>query len=600
MMNSNPLSAESLQYIHGGAYTHEDSVRLSQSLLQDAARLLCQNLLFTSEHFLHSFNLAGIEDNHLDNSEGYSFLSDFRNDFTRPEWACNIEANIWSRNDMSTEVRATLARVFHEATLGPRSDGSVHHLVRQYEASAHRFLEYLILLILLTGGEPDGDQRISEGFVSELVSLRFENHEEIFRPIYVFSTGHVQIDNFSTTRWRVLPKHVGTMLVVYLVHVRPFLAQISPRNPVASSSFLFPTAQGHWHTQSYLNLIRRESQQRIGKSLDLEDINDVHIRYLKETSPVSLTPSMWNRLNAEHGGCSLPPAAPDQLPSSDIIQQWKSLQTGTLSPSLYNSVGTMGISSRTPSPAISDTSLGSPGVLLPCQYSFPIAPTIPELKTSFSAWSSSSNSPLSSSPVWTPISSAELGWDAMMDPNDSFLIPTTQAYGSFPVPTPHQQFEYNTSSSNVPSSAPVTASNSPKHVPQGGISLMGFIPWEAEKENEKPASRSASKRKTNGKNKDKVINSKAMKKSPKGTKTGKRTSRSASLKSEDDDSLVSCTNGSVTRILENLGLTNAVLNRDRSCRKRRVTMSRVKEVEDPVKQTDRMLENLGLTNFVTK
>lgn len=131
----------------------------------------------------------------------------------------------------------------------------------------------------------------------------------------------MQIDNLITLRARILPRHVGTMLVVYLLHVRPFLALISPRNPVVSSNLLFPTAQGHWDTQSYMHLISRESQQRINKSLCLEDINDVHIRYLRQTNPASLTPAMWERLNADHVGCTLPVAAPEQLPSSKILQQ---------------------------------------------------------------------------------------------------------------------------------------------------------------------------------------------------------------------------------------------------------------------------------------
>lgn len=131
---------------------------------------------------------------------------------------------------------------------------------------------------------------------------------------------------------------------------------------------------------------------------------------------------------------------------------------------------------------------------------------------------------------------------------------------------------------------------------------MGFIPWEAEKKTEKPNRKPAAKRKINAKNKDKVINSKSMKK---GTgKTSKRGSRRTSLKTEDEDEIVSScsTTGSVTRILDNLGLTNAVLNRDRDCPKRRGTLSRGKgaTVEDPDERTNFMLANLGLTKFVTK
>ncbi|KAE9964022.1 hypothetical protein BLS_008721 [Venturia inaequalis] len=599
MINSTPLSAESLQYIHGGAYTHEDSVQLSESLLQDAARLLCQNLLFTSEHFLHAYNLTGIHDDYLEASEGYSFLSDFRNDFTRPAWACNIQANIWTQDEMSIESREILARVFHEASLGRRSDEASHHLIQQYENSAHQFLEYLILLIQLSGGQPDGELRIGEGFVSDLVSLRFTNSQGNIRPIYISSGGFVQIDNLNTLRARILPRHVGTMLVVYLVHVRPFLARISPLNPVASSNFLFPTAQGHWHTQSYMQLMPRESQQRISKRLSLDDINDVHIRYLKVTNPASLTTTMWERLKADNGGCTLPVAASRQPPSSEINQHWKALQTSTPSPSLYTSFDTMAIASRTPSPAISDASLSSSGVLLPFQYSLPATAAIPEIKTSFSAWSSSSDSSLCSSPAWTP---TEPRMDAMLEP--CWHEQGRQTYAPFPVSSQHQQFDNSHSTyTNASGAATIVAPSPPpiNHVPQGGISLMGFIPWEAEKKSEKTTSRTTSKRKSNNsKNKDKIINSKAMKKS---TKMGKRTSRQASLKTEDEEEIVARhgTNGSVSRILENLGLTNAVLNQaEQGSPKRRGTMLRGKagEVEDPVKQTDRMLANLGLTEFV--
>ncbi|TID13948.1 ATP-dependent DNA helicase tlh1 [Venturia nashicola] len=606
MINSTPLSAESLQYIHGGAYTHEDSVQLSESLLQDAARLLCQNLLFTSEHFLHAYNLTGIHDDYLEASEGYSFLSDFRNDFTSPAWACNIQANIWNKHDMSIESRETLARIFHEASLGRRSDEASHHLIQQYENSAQQFLEYLVLLILLSGGQPDGELRTSEGFVSELVSLRFTNSQGNIRPIYISSGGFVQIDNLNTLRARILPKHVGTMLVVYLIHVRPFLARISPLNPVASSNFLFPTAQGHWHTQSYMQLMPRESQRRISKSLSLDDINDVHIRYIKETNPASLTAAMWERLKANQGGGTLPVAVPNQLPSSEITQQWKALQTSTPSPSFYNSFDTMAIASRTPSPAVSDASLSSSGVLLPFQYSLPSTSAIPEIKTSFSAWSSSSDSSLCSSPAWTPTSTQEPRLDAMFEP--CWLEPGRQAYAPFPVSSQHQHID--PSNSPYPNASGTTAIAPPppsptNHVPQGGISLMGFIPWEAEKKSEKPTSRNNSKRKANNnKNKDKIINSKAMKKSPKNPKAGRRTSRQASLKTEDEEEIVArhSTNGSVSRILENLGLTNAVLKQaERGSRKRRETMLRGKAglaVADPVEQTDRMLANLGLTKFV--
>jgi hypothetical protein len=66
MSASTPLSAESLSYIHGGTYTREDNLQLYESLLQDAARTLCHNLLFTTEHFLHCFDFADIYDDFME------------------------------------------------------------------------------------------------------------------------------------------------------------------------------------------------------------------------------------------------------------------------------------------------------------------------------------------------------------------------------------------------------------------------------------------------------------------------------------------------------------------------------------------------------
>jgi hypothetical protein len=97
MFDPTSFSAQSLDYIHGGTYTREDNLQISESLVQDAARILCHNLLFTTEHFLHGFNLAFIYDDCMQTSKGYSFLSEWRNDFTGPELACDIQANIWSK-----------------------------------------------------------------------------------------------------------------------------------------------------------------------------------------------------------------------------------------------------------------------------------------------------------------------------------------------------------------------------------------------------------------------------------------------------------------------------------------------------------------------
>jgi len=97
MFFSGPPSEETLEYIFRGPYTREDALQFSGSLMVDAARILCHDLLFTTEHLLHNANLEGIYDAYANAEEGYSFVSDLRNDFSREGWACDVQANIWSK-----------------------------------------------------------------------------------------------------------------------------------------------------------------------------------------------------------------------------------------------------------------------------------------------------------------------------------------------------------------------------------------------------------------------------------------------------------------------------------------------------------------------
>jgi hypothetical protein len=172
-------------------------------------------------------------------------------------------------------------------------------------------------------------------------------------------------------------------------------------------------------------------------------------------------------------------------------------------------------------------------------------------------------------------------------------------HASFSVPTTHHHFEYTNPGYPIiaGSGSPIAPPSPVKRIPnaeiQGGISIMGFIngyPPQNRKHTANPKSAAKKKKKNN-----KVLKNPPMK-SSKNVKAGKRGSRSEQSDDDDDATLPT---GSVTLILDNLGLTSSVLKREPDAEKQQVTFL-PPGVDDPIKQTDRMLANLGLTKFVTK
>jgi hypothetical protein len=110
MTFSGAIPTGALEYIFRGAYTREDAFLLSDSLLHDAAGLLCEELLFTDEHSLHQLTLESIHDDFMNITEGYSFLSDPRNDLSNADWACDIQTNILRKPGM---VKTKISPLIH-------------------------------------------------------------------------------------------------------------------------------------------------------------------------------------------------------------------------------------------------------------------------------------------------------------------------------------------------------------------------------------------------------------------------------------------------------------------------------------------------------
>jgi hypothetical protein len=95
--------------------------------------------------------------------------------------------------------------------------------IRDYESAVGKFLEYLLILIHITGGQP--------GCGTEITTLRYANATQSMRNVFV-KEGRVMIvteyhksiavaDQVKVIP-RFLPERVGRLLVVYLADVLPF------------------------------------------------------------------------------------------------------------------------------------------------------------------------------------------------------------------------------------------------------------------------------------------------------------------------------------------------------------------------------------------
>lgn len=137
--------------------------------------------------------------------------------------------------------------------------------VERYKTRVQEFLESLLLLIHITGGQP--------GRGTELTSLRHMNtisgyHRNIFADNGVVNTVTTYHKGYSITNsvkiiHRFLPKEVGELLVYYLWLVLPFCKKLDLivfRTPDQPSPFLWPKRGGQdcWDSERLSHVLKRE------------------------------------------------------------------------------------------------------------------------------------------------------------------------------------------------------------------------------------------------------------------------------------------------------------------------------------------------------
>ena len=159
-----------------------------------------------------------------------------------------------------------------------RSDATIvwsKGLLEAYLDWVDEFLERLLLLVHITGGQP--------ARATELISIRHCNtpegrHRNIFVEhglIGIVTTYHKSqsVTNSIKLIHRYLPRAVSELLVYYLWLIRPFSEQArmfaSDGSSCVRSAFLWPAQRGHWEATRLGTVLRKQGEAYLHTKLNV-------------------------------------------------------------------------------------------------------------------------------------------------------------------------------------------------------------------------------------------------------------------------------------------------------------------------------------------
>ena len=143
-------------------------------------------------------------------------------------------------------------------------------VVEKYKTKVDKFLEILLLLVHITGGQP------ARG--TEILSLRYVNticgyHRNIFTDHGVVNTVTTYHKGYNVTGsikiiYRFLPKEIGELVIYYLWLVLPFCQQLDLlvfRSQEQPSPFLWPKHGGRdcWASERLSQVLKREFRNEL-------------------------------------------------------------------------------------------------------------------------------------------------------------------------------------------------------------------------------------------------------------------------------------------------------------------------------------------------
>ena len=221
-------------------------------LLQEAEDYLWEELLWTparGDRF--QIPLGKIQDNVTFSQRGYSFLSHPENNLTGC-WEATI----------SKMLQSPQGRKLYNTN----NSAWKPQLVRRYLRRVERFLEYLLFLTHVTGGQP------ARG--TEVTTTRFRNGYVQDRNIYVIDGQVVFISRYhkSQAMWdkpkviaRFLPWRVGQLFAVFLAYVQPLAEYLEgERLNRTPTDYVWSGNTGPWETSRLSQIIARETQRWLG------------------------------------------------------------------------------------------------------------------------------------------------------------------------------------------------------------------------------------------------------------------------------------------------------------------------------------------------
>jgi len=149
-----------------------------------------------------------------------------------------------------------------------------HQAALIYQAAAQRFLQYLLLAILLTGGFPSYDD--------DLLHVRLVDEEIYARGIFIIdkqvAMSTVNSDAANPRVDRKLQDNVGQMVILYMTDVLPFLRGLDVvTEEFKTCNLFFSGPGGQWSREMYEGILKMESGKALGVELDLNDYKKVFL-----------------------------------------------------------------------------------------------------------------------------------------------------------------------------------------------------------------------------------------------------------------------------------------------------------------------------------